>query len=47
MYVKQRQNMQQNVLAVKRQDSASTAAFEARLARVNMAPFERPVVPDV
>src|SRR5215475_11438414 len=34
-------------LPVNRQDRARTDAFEARLARVNIAPFDRPVVPEV
>ena len=33
--------------SVKRQYSASTSAFDQRFRWVSMAPFERPVVPDV
>ena len=32
---------------VKRQVAASVAAFDARLSCVSIAPFERPVVPEV
>jgi hypothetical protein len=46
--VEDRQRVQQHVgSAVKRQYSASVRAFDSRLSCVSIAPFERPVVPEV
>jgi hypothetical protein len=41
------QRMKRTSPSVNRQSPTSASAFEARLSRVSITPFDRPVVPDV